>query len=352
LQQCFDLLHESLCSKPGSRLGLQELIATAREVEIAGGAAFQKMREDGFALHADPHAIPSCPIMSNAIFEQLNDWHHPLRLEIALVTMLDALPKLEDPLFWKVDVEAWGPILVGHGLEDSATKLATAINERRTANHAIESATASHQQNSVHRSQASDRTPRPVVPRVGRFEGSMEALDRHSLGMRTPRESDFEYYDNTSDYSFATMTEDSAPARGATFSQLFNPSQRKILKMTAAHSRRRFTDRLNGGFPVATPGTVASNRSSATPTPCLKGTRAPRRSSKRRGGLAVQKTIYEQEPSDEEESDEEDRGNEAVSVDEETSGDEELEGDEGRTGGQQLSEESIDGDEEMSEYAD
>jgi hypothetical protein len=124
------------------------------------------------------------------------------------------------------------------------------------------------------------------------------------------------------------------------------------LKMTTAHSRRRFTDRLNGGFPVATPGTVVSNRSSATPTPCLKGTRAPRRSSKRRGGLVVQKTIYEQEPSDEEESDEEDRGNEAVSVDEETSGDEELEGNEGRTGGQQLSEESIDGDEEMSEYAD
>ena len=307
LRQCFDLLCDSLSSEPGSRLGIQELVRVAREVDFVGGPAVEKVRKHGSTLH-EPR---SARVVSNAILEQLNEWHHPLRLEIALSMMLEALPKLEESVFRKMKVDAWGPTLVRHGMEDDATTLATALNKRRTASvpqSAAKSAISSHLQASGHRSQTSDPTPRAKAPNASRVKKNTKKADK--IDMRAVG-----YFDISSDYSYASMTPDTTPAPGPTFSEVFKPTQRRPMRAITAGSRRRFEGRLMGGEPVATPGTVASSRySSVAPTPILQGPRAPRQVGKGRRRAKVQETIDGEEASEGDESDEEDRGNEAISV--------------------------------------
>lgn len=315
LQQCFDLLCDSLSSKPGSRLETRALVVATREIDIAGGLAVHKVRSHGALLH-DP---ASARIVSSAILEQLNEWHHPLRLEIALGTMLEALPKLEDAVFWKINVDAWGPILVRHGMEDDATRLAAAVNERRTAAVGLSSAkpTASSlpqdssalPQDSVLRSKQSDPTPRAKFPNASKVKKSKNKANVNNFDFGA-----IGFFDATSDYSRTSMTPDSTPVPGTTSSQLFNPTQRRPVTAITAGSRRRFEGRLMGGDPVATPGTAASSRSSlAAPTPTLRGPSAPRKVGKGRSRAKIQETIDE-EASEDEENDEEDRGNEAISV--------------------------------------
>jgi hypothetical protein len=304
LRQCFDLLCDSLSSEPGSRLGTQELVRVAREIDFVGGPAVEKVRKHGSALH-EPR---SARVVSNAILEQLNEWHHPLRLEIALSTMLEALPKLEESVFRKMKVDAWRLTLVRHGMEDDATTLATALNESRTAavpQSAAKSAISSHPQASA---QTSDPTPRAKAPNASRVKKNTKKADK--IDMRAVG-----YFDISSDYSYASMTPDITPAPGPTFSEVFKPTQRRPMRAITAGSRRRFEGRLMGGEPVATPGTVASSRcSSVAPTPILQGPRALRKVGKGRRRAKVQGTIDEEGASEGDESDEEDRGNEAISV--------------------------------------
>ena len=312
LQQCFDFVYDSLCSQPRSKKGVGEIGIVAQEVDFAGGTKVQQLRHLSRAMKKGASASDSFRLVSTAAIEHLKDWHHPLRLEIALSTMLEALPKLEDAVFWKMKVDAWVPILVRHGMEDSATKLAAALNQRRTAAAAAQSATnptiSPLPQDSVRNSQASDPTPRAKLPNASRVKKNKKKADK--IDMRAVG-----YFDISSDYSYASMTPDTTPAPGPTFSEVFKPTQRRPMRAITAGSRRRFEGRLMGGEPVVTPGTVASSRySSVAPTPIVQGPRAPRKVGTGRRRDKVQETIDEEEASEDEESDEEDRGNEAISV--------------------------------------
>jgi hypothetical protein len=313
LQQCSDLVYESLCSKPDSVKGIAQIRIIRGEVELAGGSTIkQHLRDLNPAKKNKASINGSVLLLSTGAIEQLKSWHHPLRLEIALSTMLEALPKLEDAVFWKMKVDAWVPILVRHGMEVSATKLAAALNERRTAAVAAQSAAkptiSPLPQDSARHSQASDPTPRAKLPNASRVNKNKKKADK--IDMRAVG-----YFDISSDYPYASMTPDTTPARGPTFSEVFKPTQRRPMRAITAGSRRRFEGRLMGGEPVATPGTVASSRySSVAPTPILQGPRAPRQVGKGRRRAKVQETIDEEEASEGDESDEEDRGNEAISV--------------------------------------
>jgi hypothetical protein len=297
LQQCFDLLFNSLCSKSGSRMGLRELLIASYEVDIAGGAAVKNLRNQSLPPHDHPHAPQTARIVGLAVLEDLNDSHHPLRLEIALNTMLDAIPKLEDAVFRTMEVNTRGPILVRHGMEDSATKLAAALNERRTAaiRQSVARTTLSpHLQEPVDQHTDSGSTPRAKVRSVSSVEQSMEERleemeesmkenmeeaieesmnesDHPESDTRMPRESEAEWVPNAddSDYSYTNGTDTSMSEQGPSFTQLFKPKpeNRMPLKMTTTNARRRFTSRLNGGFLVGTPSTNADSFSSAAPTP-------------------------------------------------------------------------------------
>ena len=132
LEQCFDLIHRSLRLLPGSTTGQKELDVVSDEIvradRIDEGEAFSHM-----SLLSDPTPIPprSFDIVSSTILKQLKEWKHPLRLEIALDKMLDALPKLEQSVFGKLPIAAWSAMLVGDGMEESAKQLVFAVDERR-----------------------------------------------------------------------------------------------------------------------------------------------------------------------------------------------------------------------------
>jgi hypothetical protein len=372
LQQCFDLLYNSLCSKSGSRIGMRELLIASYEVDIAGGAAVNNLRNQSLPLYDHPHAPQTARTVGRAFLEDLNDSHHPLRLEIALNTMLDALPKLEDAVFWTMEVDAWGPILVRHGMEDSATKLAAALNERRTdvLRQSVARTTLSPPpQEPVDQHTDSDSTPHAKVPIVSsieedmeesmdEMEASMEESDHPESDTRMPRESEAEWIPNAndSDYSYTNATDTSMSEQGPSFTQLFKPKPetRMPLKMTTANARRRFTSRSNGGFPVGTPSTNADSFSSAAPTPYLPVKRAPGTVGRSRRGHVVGKMREVEEASE----DEEESGDEAASGGEAMTGDGEISGagggeiseDEDMPDGEESSDdEDANGDEEMSE---
>jgi hypothetical protein len=292
LQRSFNLVNESLRLNPDARAEIEEVVIAIHEIDIAGGERVRAVREHSFLLRDRAPTSLSFRIVSTAAIEQLNQWHHPLRLEIALRTILGALPKLEDTVFRSMKVDAWGPVLVRHGMEDSAAKLAAALIERRTgsAGSLARQTLTPLPQNSLYLYQASDRTPRQPGTNVSEDES-----DCPSSGMHTPRQSDFVWYPNDSDHWPKDYTNNSTPAPGPDFAQLFQPELRqadgqfpprtkvhKPFSFFGAMRRGVFVSRLEGGTPVATPSTVAtqstfaSSDSSAYSTPIAKGPRVPR----------------------------------------------------------------------------
>jgi hypothetical protein len=109
--------------------------------------------------------------------KQSKDWHQPLRLEIALQTMLKALPQLEDAVIRKMKmVDAWGPILVRHGMGDAATKLTAALKERRTtaARQIADPTLTTLPQDPIHLQPTSDQTFSLQVAGASDFVGSRD----------------------------------------------------------------------------------------------------------------------------------------------------------------------------------
>jgi hypothetical protein len=115
-------------------VGVHELSVVAEEIDQAGGIDEDEACRHIFLLN-DPEAFTprSFRIVADAVIEQLREWRHPLRLEIALDKMLDAMPKLEETVFVKLPTGAWGAMLRQHGLKESAEQLFTAVSERRSA---------------------------------------------------------------------------------------------------------------------------------------------------------------------------------------------------------------------------
>ena len=91
LQRCFNLVHQSLCSNPDSKMGTKETLIAIHEMETARGAKVLAVREHSFIMRDKAPVSDSFRIVSTAAMEQLNEWHQPMRLEIALRTMLDAI---------------------------------------------------------------------------------------------------------------------------------------------------------------------------------------------------------------------------------------------------------------------
>jgi hypothetical protein len=131
LQQTFDLIHGSLCLDPSSKTGTKEIVTPTHEMDIAYGARVAAVREHSSFQRDKASISDSFRIVSTAAMEQLYEWHLPLRLVIALSTMLEALPKPERSVFSKININAWGSILVRHGMQKSVTNLTTAVSERR-----------------------------------------------------------------------------------------------------------------------------------------------------------------------------------------------------------------------------
>ena len=135
LEQCFALIHRSLRLLPGSTTGQKELDVVSDEIIRAGRLGMEEdevFRHMSLLSNPTPISPRSFHIVSSAILEQLNEWKHPLRLEIALDKMLDAMPHLEQSVFGKMPVAAWSAMLVGHGIEDSVKQLVLAVGERRS----------------------------------------------------------------------------------------------------------------------------------------------------------------------------------------------------------------------------
>lgn len=294
LQQCFDFDHEHLQSRPGSRAGIKELNQVANEVDLAGGEKVKNVRDHGFALRDRTPAIKSFHIVSNATLEQLEEWHNLLRLEIALGIMLEALPKLEEAVFWRLEVDTWGPILVLHGMEDAATTLAASMYERRSAaadTPVANTPSSATIQDSVFLYQTSDRIPRPLNPGSPSVK---EEDDESSENCGTPRASDYTWVPN-SDYTRTPASNNSTPGFQPSFTQLFKPGPPGVreqgarqaardardaqdvqgatksrrqrfgyetpFNVHAAIKRSNFAARLQGGTPVATPSTIIESRS-------------------------------------------------------------------------------------------
>lgn len=304
LQQCFDSTHASLSSREESWQGVKELVVVASEVDIAGGIKDEEVRSHVFSLRDRAIAnSESFRVVSSAILKQLNDWHYPLRLEIALNTMLEVLPKLEESLFWKMTfLDSWGPILVSHGMGSSATKLAASVHERRTAvilPSALNTPSSVLPQDSDFLYQTGDRAPRPRSATPAITEDDMDESsdgDEIELGMRTPQEGDYEWVEdprnnNLQPFNFST------PAPHATYTQVFKPRMQvpnenggprvEIQRLgegtrfvtpyniLRANTRNGFAVHLQGGSSVDTPSTVAEGRTPALPTPSLPGPRLP-----------------------------------------------------------------------------
>jgi hypothetical protein len=174
LQQSFDLIHESLCLNPGRKTGTKEIVTAIHEMVIAVGEKVRAVREYSSFRQDGAPISDAFRIVSTAAMEQLNEWHLPLRLEIALSTMLEALPKLEDSVFSKMDIHAWGPILVRHGMQKSVTNLAAAVNERRAAS---KTSTSRPTKRSLHPLQASDHTPRYRISKKGLLRSAKKTVN-------------------------------------------------------------------------------------------------------------------------------------------------------------------------------
>jgi hypothetical protein len=163
LQQCFDLIHQSLCLDPGSKTGTKEIVTATHEMDIAYGARVAAVREHSSFQRDKASISDSFRIVSTAAMEQLYECHLPLRLDIALSTMLEVLPKLEKSVFSKININTWGQILVRHGMQKAATDLTAAVCERRAASKRTTSRRAP--QNYPYHHQARNRTPRqPASP--------------------------------------------------------------------------------------------------------------------------------------------------------------------------------------------
>jgi hypothetical protein len=134
LEECFGYASESLRRWPGSTVGVQELSVVADEIDQAGGIDEDEACRHVFLLN-DPESFTprSFRILADAVIEQLREWRHPLRLEIAFDKLLDVMPKLEETVFGKLPTGAWGAMLMQHGMKESAEQLAAAVSDRRTA---------------------------------------------------------------------------------------------------------------------------------------------------------------------------------------------------------------------------
>jgi hypothetical protein len=134
LEQCFDLIHRSLRLLLGSTTGQKELDVVSDEIIRADGLGMEEdevFRHMSLLGNSTPITPRSFYIVSSAILEQLNEWKHHIRLEIALDKMLNAMPHLEQSVFGKLPVAAWRAMLVGHGMEESGKQLVIAVDERR-----------------------------------------------------------------------------------------------------------------------------------------------------------------------------------------------------------------------------
>jgi hypothetical protein len=352
LQRSFNLVNESVRLNPDAGAGIQEFVIAVHEMDIAGGERVRAVREHSFLLRDRAPTSLSFRIVSTAAIEQLSQWHHPLRLEIALRTILGALPKLDDTVFRSMKVHAWGQVLIRHGMEDSATKLSAALEERHTgaAGPLINHTLTPLPQDSHYLYQASDRTPRQ--PGADVFE---DESDCPSSEVHTPHPSDFVWYPDDSDYFRKDNSNNSTPAPGPDFTQLFQPELRqangqfpprtrvhKPFSFFEAMRRGVFVSRLEGGTPVATPSSVAtqstfaSSDSSAYSTPIAKGPRVPRVFGKSKRTFQKLEAMGEDEDVS---GDGEMSAAEEVSVDEgysshgDLSGDEEMSGYEETSGG-------------------
>lgn len=183
------------------------------------------------------------------------DWHQPLRLEIALQTMLKALPQLEDAVIRKMKMgDVWGPILVRHGMGDAATKLTAALKERRTAaaRQSADPTLTTLPQDPIHLQPTSDQTPSLRVTGASDFVGYTSAFEANN-----PHENDFEWRPNDSDYWFTDRTNNSTCAEAPDFEQFYLPEllraagrpppQNKCQKLHTlldAERRREFVGRL------------------------------------------------------------------------------------------------------------
>jgi hypothetical protein len=187
--------------------------------------------------------------------KQSKDWHQPLRLEIALQTMLKALPHLEDAVIRKMKmVDAWGPILVRHGMRDAATKLTAALKERRTtaARQSADPTLTTLPRDPIHLQPTSDQTPSLRVAGASDFVGYTSASEANN-----PHESDFEWRPTDSDYWFTDRTNNSTCAEAPDFEQFYlpellqvagrSPPQNKSQKLHTlldAERRQEFVGRL------------------------------------------------------------------------------------------------------------
>jgi hypothetical protein len=134
LEQCFDYTYESLRRWPGSTVGVQELSVVADGIGHAGGIdGNEACWHTSLLSDLESFKPRSSRIVSEAVPEQLNEWRHPLRLEIALDKMLDVMPQLEETVFGRLPTGAWGAMLTKHGMKESAEQLAATVGERRTA---------------------------------------------------------------------------------------------------------------------------------------------------------------------------------------------------------------------------
>jgi hypothetical protein len=296
LQQTFDLIHESLCLDPGSMTGTKEIVTATHEMDIAYGGRVAAVREHSSFQRDKASISDSFRIVSTAAMEQLYEWHLPLRLEIALSTMLEVLPKLEKSVFSKININAWGQVLVRHGMQKAATDLTAAVREKRAASKRTTSRRAA--QNYPYHGQARNRTPRQPA-----FPPTIASSSQ----------------DSSEDSSEDSMDERDAPA--------------------------------------ATPRTVVTSRNSTASTQTYKIPRVPRslRGSKSRPEVIVISSDDESSGDEETSSDEESRGEGAIidheaimSQCEESSNDSGGFGDEEMSDGEGLSSEwDSDGDEQM-----
>ena len=130
LEQCLDFIHRSLCLMPGSTMEQKELDVVSDEIIRADGLGTvedEVFRHMSLLSNPTPISPRSFDIVCTAVLEQLNEWKHPIRLEIALDKMLDAMPHLEQSVFGKLSVAAWRAMLVGHGMEESGKQLVLAV---------------------------------------------------------------------------------------------------------------------------------------------------------------------------------------------------------------------------------
>lgn len=130
LEQRFMLIHNSLNAADTSNVGIQELIDVANEGDILCLRPGKNLRQRYLTLNETEPKHKCFKYIAKAVTKRLSKWEHPIRVEIALRTMLTVIPNLGHAVFMTMSIDPWGHTLVYHGLADAGEHLAIAVNGR------------------------------------------------------------------------------------------------------------------------------------------------------------------------------------------------------------------------------